>query len=443
MVRRRNPLHVLAAFGLLAGCNAILGVEADYHRGTVTDAGASRNCSTRSDCASGEICLFGVCDHTCRRDGDCPAGWRCLNTDSQGAACVNAEQASCSTAECPAGTTCSARQCRSVCTDSSGCASDQTCVSGACVGTATHELAGTPEAGTGSGGTTGSGGSGGASAANGGAPGSGGAAGRDAGAASGGASGAGGAVGGGGTPNTGGADAGGTDAGDASTTDASASDGSAVISAYNTPCSASGAGACLGHAGAQPAVCNGSTWQPVTKLCGTGTLCDTTPGPNAGTCQLVVAECQGKQPDKLVCRGQDVRMCGPDLVTAPVTVTCTGQACVNGLCQGVCTPGSHRCTGNTPESCSTTGQWVSGSVCPYLCTSGTCTGVCTPGSQRCNGNTPETLRHHRPVGERLRVQFEHERLRPGHIYLQEARRPALRSFVGLPEQRLQHLLSGR
>jgi len=68
-----------------------------------------------------------------------------------------------------------------------------------------------------------------------------------------------------------------------------------------------------------------------------------------------------------------------------VSSECVNQACVSGVCTGVCTPGATECAGATPQTCSATGAWVSQTACAQPtpdCASGscTCTGVVCNGS---------------------------------------------------------------
>jgi hypothetical protein len=63
---------------------------------------------------------------------------------------------------------------------------------------------------------------------------------------------------------------------------------------------------------------------------------------------------------------------------------------VAGVCQGSCAPGQVNCSGLTPQTCSTSGQWLNGTTCPYVCLNGACTGMCKPGVTSCNGNTMQT-----------------------------------------------------
>ena len=117
---------------------------------------------------------------------------------------------------------------------------------------------------------------------------------------------------------------------------------------------------------------------------------------------------------------------------------CTDQACINGACSGVCTPGSRQCSGNAVETCDATGNWgtanrlsgpglaaagclhrrvradhdamheqqpanvhhASGQYTAAVlvpctrtrqCAAGACTGACTPGTGQCDGLTSANL----------------------------------------------------
>jgi hypothetical protein len=62
-------------------------------------------------------------------------------------------------------------------------------------------------------------------------------------------------------------------------------------------------------------------------------------------------------------------------------VSCTNQACVNGACQGVCTPNAVSCfDADTPRKCNATGAWVNQTDCTLgtpVCLNGGCV-ECTP-----------------------------------------------------------------
>jgi hypothetical protein len=50
-----------------------------------------------------------------------------------------------------------------------------------------------------------------------------------------------------------------------------------------------------------------------------------------------------------------------------------------------CKAGAVRCTGNLPESCSSSGNWIAGQPCTTICREGKCT-ECSPGEKRCRGS---------------------------------------------------------
>ncbi|HEX7670166.1 MAG TPA: hypothetical protein VF395_11305, partial [Polyangiaceae bacterium] len=136
-------------------CNAILGNESEY-RFEIPVA-----CTLNSDCANDNVCIFQICSPPCRKDVDCPAGARCLETQTNsGTACVSSSQAKCSGDECPKGTVCGGGTCRTACSSTSDCRSDQTCTGTACVGTDPAHDPQTSDGG-GHGGASGTGGAGG------------------------------------------------------------------------------------------------------------------------------------------------------------------------------------------------------------------------------------------------------------------------------------------
>ncbi len=49
----------------------------------------------------------------------------------------------------------------------------------------------------------------------------------------------------------------------------------------------------------------------------------------------------------------------------------------------VCSYGDTQCSGNTVQTCSLDGKWVSGQKCPYVCKAGLCGGSCAPGTTQC------------------------------------------------------------
>jgi hypothetical protein len=49
--------------------------------------------------------------------------------------------------------------------------------------------------------------------------------------------------------------------------------------------------------------------------------------------------------------------------------------CTNGTCSGECLPGAKQCSLDVPQTCDTTGHWMSGAPCPNGCSG---MGVCNP-----------------------------------------------------------------
>jgi len=92
-------------------------------------------------------------------------------------------------------------------------------------------------------------------------------------------------------------------------------------------CSIKGASACVEHAGAQRLACDGKLWQAGTT-CAAHELCDS----SDGSCALAVSECGSQAPGAVVCRDDQLLICGPDLVTASVGETCAGL-CELGVCK--------------------------------------------------------------------------------------------------------------
>jgi hypothetical protein len=65
---------------------------------------------------------------------------------------------------------------------------------------------------------------------------------------------------------------------------------------------------------------------------------------------------------------------------------CTNQACLEGKCQGECSPGQKRCgTANDLQTCLSGGSWSPGDVCAgqTTCINGACQGVCVAGKAEC------------------------------------------------------------
>jgi len=339
--RPRRKLHtigrLLPVFAVLASaCQGILGIESWSKKPTTAPDGGS--CILASDCTGNQICLFQTCSEPCAQDKDCPSSSYCLRTD-QGTACVSSDQAQCGSQDCPAGTICRTGHCQATCSAGARCPGGQACVSGVCESVAAN-------GGDGAGGTGGKPSTGNAGAFS------------EAGVGGEGA--VAGALGEGGTPGN-------------------PPDDGTAIGAQNAPCSTSGAFACAGHAQREQLVCRDGKWQN-NGACAGSTLCDSTPGANAGSCQPLISECQSHAAGYHFCRATDtdVRECGLDLVTAAVVQSCT-YVCSAGACQGECHPGDKQCkTGaQIPQTC-VGGQWQDGAACSVKCD--TASGKCLAAS---------------------------------------------------------------
>lgn len=74
-------------------------------------------------------------------------------------------------------------------------------------------------------------------------------------------------------------------------------------------------------------------------------------------------------------------------VTAPA---CAGTCAGDGQCVGDCAPGSKKCQGDTPLTCSEGASWVLGKACPFVCAgAGECDGTCKPATTRCVSDGPK------------------------------------------------------
>lgn len=162
-----------------------------------------------------------------------------------------------------------------------------------------------------------------------------------------------------------------------------------AIGAIGQPCTKPNELACAGNFQKLVLYCDPTTmkWGAL-QSCSGNQICDTTPGPNQGSCQDPVAICIGHQPGDALCDGKKQVICGPDLVTS-TEVDCP-VVCLHGSCVGTCTPGAVQCNGITPQTCAADGAWQDGAPCAYVCDAGVCTGTCAPGSKQCAMLVPQT-----------------------------------------------------
>ena len=112
-------------------------------------------------------------------------------------------------------------------------------------------------------------------------------------------------------------------------------------------------------------------------------------GAAAGFCTGAGA-CGVCNPGTSDCDGTTPRTCSASGAWSTGTVcpfVCTGA----GQCTGVCVPVATDCLGAQPRLCDSTGHWASnGSACPYVCSSGACAGACVPGGVQCSGAVPQS-----------------------------------------------------
>jgi len=95
-------------------------------------------------------------------------------------------------------------------------------------------------------------------------------------------------------------------------------------------------------------------------------------GGSGPVCTNSEMRCEGKQVE--LCTGNDWLAIGGECP----------NACVNGLCVGVCNPGSDACLSSIEtQHCNAVGEWEP-EFCEFACVDGACGGVCRPGDRGCS-----------------------------------------------------------
>jgi len=90
------------------------------------------------------------------------------------------------------------------------------------------------------------------------------------------------------------------------------------------------------------------------------------------------------EPNAMQCNEQQVELCSGDQWIA-IGGPCP-NACVDGLCTGVCSPGADECLSSIQtQQCNDVGEWED-EFCEFACVGGTCGGVCRPGDRDCTGD---------------------------------------------------------
>ncbi|HSC87689.1 MAG TPA: hypothetical protein VLC09_10480, partial [Polyangiaceae bacterium] len=107
-----------------------------------------------------------------------------------------------------------------------------------------------------------------------------------------------------------------------------------------------------------------------------------TGGSPGGTGGSVGGGCENGE---LTCDSRQVQMCVFGQVI-DVGGECS-NACIDGVCGGVCVPTTTECQGVTHlRTCSAAGEWTVPAVCEnQACADGACVGECAPGAYSCRG----------------------------------------------------------
>jgi len=189
-----------------------------------------------------------------------------------------------------------------------------------------------------------------------------------------------------------------SDGQDADIGDSDAGDPSAV-GTLGSPCDRPGALACAGHAQKLQLICDGGVWK-TNGVCPGAQICDTRPGPTAGSCQDPDPACIGKKANESFCDGAVRRTCGPDLLSSTTETCASSDHCLQGTgahC-AKCLDGKFVCEGAALEKCksdrsgyATVETCASAALC--VDASGKCLPpACAVGDFRCDGDVLQTCR---------------------------------------------------
>ncbi len=99
------------------------------------------------------------------------------------------------------------------------------------------------------------------------------------------------------------------------------------------------------------------------KTCSTTSTCACVPETDAQFCGRLGHKCGALS---------GVDSCGVTRTVASCGPACSGQACVTGVCSGVCAPGATQCSGTGQQTCGSDGQWGAAAACPTTCLDGVC-----------------------------------------------------------------------
>jgi cysteine-rich repeat protein len=104
------------------------------------------------------------------------------------------------------------------------------------------------------------------------------------------------------------------------------------IGTLGDPCAVNGALACHGPAQRLRLLCDAGYWQ-TNGTCIESEHCDQ----RTGVCAPIVVSCKSRDPGSRVCSGDELRECGPDLVTTSSLMVCEGR-CVESSVSAECAP---------------------------------------------------------------------------------------------------------
>jgi len=147
-------------------------------------------------------------------------------------------------------------------------------------------------------------------------------------------------------------------------------------------------------------VCTGVNGTPHRAASPARSLCTGSDPSCTGSCNASVSQTQCTFPPN-TCRAQT---CSNNLQINSATCDASGNCpavtqvscqytCVGNACGGVCSPGSTRCNGNTPQTCDTTGTWQGTTACSGAkpdCSAATHLCVSRPQGEVC-GSTSECV----------------------------------------------------
>jgi cysteine-rich repeat protein len=122
-------------------------------------------------------------------------------------------------------------------------------------------------------------------------------------------------------------------AGSAGSSGAAGSGGSGgSVGTLGDPCAVNGALACHGPAQRLRLLCDAGFWQ-TNGTCSESENCDQ----RTGVCAPIVTACKDREPASRICTGDELRECGPDLVTTSSLMVCEGR-CVESSVSAECAP---------------------------------------------------------------------------------------------------------